>query len=319
MSYGHTIYNEPFIYESNSVILDIFSIYWTVGIKVIIDAIHSGAIRIISRKSPLPTLQLHLIEKYQVNFLSAVPFKLIAYLKSEMIHKMDLSHVKRITSYGSKLPCQLVAQFKHHFPNAHLISLYGLTEIGAVSLCYLDADDEIAGERLVDGCIAKIVDSNENVCGPNMSGEIRIKKKYKFAGYFKDPIATEAAVDENDFFRTGDIGYFDENGILYIGDRMKNVINLFYFAGIMIPSEVEDVLIKMADIKEVCVVGIQITSGACLPAAVVVRQPNSHIDQHDVYTEVSGNTFCLCFLLFLHIFRIYRLMHSTNFLHRILS
>lgn len=279
-------------------VLDIFSIHWTVGILVIIDTIHSGAMRIITEQPPSPTLQLHLIEKYKVNFLSAVPFDLIAYLKSEMIHKMDLSHMKRIISYGSKLPCKLVAQFNHHFPNASVISSYGLTEIGEVSLCYLDAKDEIGEERLVDGCVAKIVDSNENRCGPNMSGEIRIKKKYQFAGYFKDPIATEAAVDDEGFFRTGDIGYFDDNGILYIGDRMKNVINLFYSDGILIPAEVEEVLIKLSDIKEVCVVGIQITSGACLPAAVVVRQPNSTISQHDVYNTVAGNIFAVGILLF---------------------
>lgn len=282
------MYDEPVICDPDSVILDLYSIYWTVGIKVIIDCIYSGATRIIYSKSSSPTNQLKLIEKYKVNYLNCVPSDLIAYLKNDLIDRVDLSNVQQITSYGSKMPCKLVAELNRYFPNARLVSSYGLTELGEVSLCLLDGREDMNGEELVDGCLAKIVDTNENRCGPNVSGEVRIKKRYKFPGYFKDLKATMAAVDDEGFFRTGDIGYFDENGILYIGDRMKNVLNTFYFDGVLVPSEIEEVLIKLPDLKDVCVVGIEITSGMYLPAAVAVRRPNSKINQRDVFNVAAG-------------------------------
>lgn len=288
MSFGHTVYNEPAICDPNSVIIDLYSIYWTVGIKVIIDCIYSGAIRVISAKSPSPSHQLNIIEKYKVNYLNCVPFDLIAYLKNDQINRMNLENVRTIRTYGSKMPCKLVAEMNHHFLNAAIVSSYGLTELGEVSLCLLDASVDVIGEELVNDCVAKICDENENRCGPNVSGEIRIKKKYKFPGYFKDAAATEAAVDDEGFFRTGDIGYFDENGILFIGDRMKNVINTFYFDGVMIPAEIEEVLIKLPDLKEACVVGIPITSGMNIPAAVVVRKPDSGMSQHEIYNVIAG-------------------------------
>lgn len=288
VSFDHTIYSEPFIYDKHSVILGFHSIYWSVGIKLIIDGIYNAATRIITAKPYSAEFHLELIEKYRVNISFGSPFHMVACLKNDKINKMNLSSVKNLLFHGSKVASSLVAELNHYFPNATLVSNYGMTEIGHISECYHNVQENIGGNEVSDGCLVKIVDDDENPCAANTIGEIRIKKKYKFPGYLDDPEATAAAIDEEGFFRTGDIGHFDENGLLFVGDREKDVIKVFHFRGVILPSDIEKRLIAMSDIKEVCVVGIPIAPAAQIPAAVVVRKPHSLVTQRDVYDVVAG-------------------------------
>lgn len=115
--------------ESDRVLFDIFSIYWTVGIKVIMDCISMGATRVITGKSLSPKNQLEIISKYKITDLNLAPFDLVSYLKHDHIHTMDFSSVKSICGYGYKLPYTLVNDLKKHFRNAEITSSYGLTEV----------------------------------------------------------------------------------------------------------------------------------------------------------------------------------------------
>lgn len=165
-----------------------------------------------------------------------------------------------------------------------------MTEIGVVCQSSFKLQENDGAGPLLNDCMAKIVDENGINCGPNENGEVCIKKRYKFLGYLDHPELSKAAVDDDGFIRTGDIGYFDTNGILYIKDRKKNcILNVFYFRGMILPIEIEEFLIAMPDIKEVCVVGVQITPGSELPAALIVRNPNSNLSQEDVFNAVAGN------------------------------
>lgn len=255
---------------------------------MIIDCIHSAATRIITAKPYSAEYHLKLLEKYKVNISFGSPFHMVACLKNDQIKKMDLSSVKHLLLHGFKVPNSLVAELAHYFPNAHIVSGYGTTEIGYISDCFHNIPENNGGNQLIDGCIAKIVDINEKSCGPNKMGEIRVKKRYKFWGYLEDPMSTADAVDEEGFYRTGDIGHFDDNGMLFICDRQKDVIKIFYFRGVILPSDIEKCIIALPDVKEVCVVGIPIVPAAQIPAAVVVRKPNSNLSQQDVYDVVAG-------------------------------
>lgn len=259
------------------------SIFWTVGIRPIIDCIYNGAKRIITKKPFSPELQLHLIEKYNVNVLYIPPFNLVPCIKNDMIHKVDLSSVKTIYFYGGETLPTLISAVNHYMPSAHSVPWYGMTEVGRIAFQGNDC-----GKHLVNGCTAKIVDEDGNRCGQNISGEICVMKKHQFLGYFDDSVATANAIDGEGFFRTGDIGHFDDNGTLFIEGRKKNVQNIFYFEGVIVPSEIEKCLVSLPDIEEACVVGIPITTGTVLPAAVVVRKLNSNLGQREVFDAAKG-------------------------------
>lgn len=225
------------------------------------------------------------------------PFRTVSCLKARSSDEVDLSSVKKIYYYGNQMPFSLVAGVQRIFPNAEAFTTYGLTEIGGISLHSLDVTKGYSGDRLFNGCLAKIIDGHGDRHAPNVNGEICIKLNYKFRGYFDNKSATLAVVDDEGFFRTGDIGHFDEKGALFIEGRIKNIMQVFHFGGFILPTEIEEYIISLPEIKEACVVGIPLLNlnGPVLPAAVIVRKTNSNINQRDIFDLVAGELSLISF------------------------
>lgn len=257
----------------------------------IFNSIYHGGLRIITSKSFTTERQLRIIAKYQITVLYNTPATMASCLKSDFIDKLDFSSVKRIIFYGAKVPNTLVADIGRYFQNADLLILYGATETGLIADNVVNPQAQtinVNAGRLSDGCTVKIIDSSGNRCSPNFNGEICVKNKYQFINYFDDPVATAAAVDADGFFRTGDIGHFDNNRSLIVEDRKKNVRFVFYFENILVPSTIEECLIKLPGVMDVCVVGVPLACGGCLPAAAVIRSQHSNLDRNDVFNTVAG-------------------------------
>lgn len=244
-------------------------------------------VRIFTTKSYQPETPLHLIDKHKVNALPIAAFDLIACLKTDLIRTVDLSSVLHMHVYGASIPKHLWDQVLKYFPNAKITAWYGMTEIGYISAGDpREAND--SGSEFMDGYIIKIADEHGNRCGTNTIGELCLKRERSFRCYLDDHEATASTLDHEGFFRTGDIVYIDERGRLFNKDRKKNVATLFYFDAILLPSELDECLIDMAGVKEVCVVGVAVVSSAVLPAAVIVRQADSNLSKHDVFNKIAG-------------------------------
>lgn len=140
MPYGHTFF-VPEIYDPNSIVFSFDSIYWTVGIKPIIDCIHSGATRLITTRAFSPELQLKMIEEHKISILYIPPFNLIPCLKSDVINKTDLLSMRTIYFYGCKLTPTLIPIVNQYFPNTDCVSWYGMTEIGRLAVSKVVAND----------------------------------------------------------------------------------------------------------------------------------------------------------------------------------
>lgn len=287
LSYGNTGFI-PIIYEPNSIILCFHSVYWLVGIKQIIESIYNGATRIITKHSYSPELYFKLVEKYRVTVITNTPFLMVGCLKNAKIHKTDLSSVKQINFYGGKVPHTIVTDIKHHFPNAILLECYGMTEIGVITLSYINDGGLTHNGQLYYDYTAKIIDDDGHRCGPNVSGELCVKDVNKFFGYLNDPVANALAIDDDGFLHTGDICHFDDMANLWIEARRKEIIKLFYFYGNLVPSQIENFLHQMPEVEDVCVVGVPIVCGHSLPAAVIVRFPSSSLSECDVFNAVAG-------------------------------
>lgn len=249
-----------------------------------------GVVRIITAHPFSPALQLKLIEKYKVNVIFNSPSKFIACVKSNRINQANLSSVTSILLYGNKPPNNLVADAMQYFTNAKFASLYAMTDLGPISKSILDAQAHslMNSGLLVPGTIVKIIDEDGNRCGPNVTGEICIKSQIEFLGYLNDPETNAATIDDEGFFRTGDGGHFDENAHIIFDERIKNILRVYHFRGEVIPTEIEDFLLKMPDILDACVVGIPAGVGNAVPAAVIVKRRDSNLSQNDIYNAVSG-------------------------------
>jgi fatty-acyl-CoA synthase len=112
--------------------------------------------------------------------------------------------------------------------------------------------------------------------GPNEVGEIVTHGPQVFQGYWKQPEATAQAFVEHDgkrFFRTGDLGYYDEEGYFFITDRLKRMINCSGFK--VWPAEVEAMLYAHPDIQEACVIAAKDAHRGETVKAVVVLRPEA--------------------------------------------
>ena len=165
--------------------------------------------------------------------------------------------------------------------------VYGLTETtGAIT--HLPPSDHVGdgstAHRLRScglpgpGVELRIVDvvTGADVVEPEVPGEILVRGQQVMKGYWNNPEATSEAIDEDGWFRSGDVGYLDADGYLYIHDRVKDMIvsggeNIY-------PAEVENVLMSHPAIADVAVIGVPSDKWGESPKAVVVLQPDADAD-----------------------------------------
>jgi acyl-CoA synthetase (AMP-forming)/AMP-acid ligase II len=171
------------------------------------------------------------------------------------------------------------------------VQAYGLTETTG-AICLLSGPDHAAGgERLrscglpVFGCEVRIVDENGAERPAGAVGEILIRGESVMKGYWKRPEATAEAIRDG-WFHSGDAGYFDADGYLYIHDRVKDMIvsggeNVY-------PAEVESVLFSHPAVADAAVIGVPDERWGEAVKAVVVLAPGARADEAEILEFCRG-------------------------------
>lgn len=246
---------------------------------------------------------LRILEKYKVTAAYCSPFYLVDVLKSQLLPKSNLSCVKRILISGWTIPPSIMTEFERFLPNGKVINGYGLTETAAwVTIDHPKSINTNSVGRILNGFTIKIVDEHGKRCGINVRGEICIKDRFKFLGYYGDNGTFGQTIDSEGYFLTGDIGHIDSDGRLYIAERKKDVI---CYLDWVFPSVIEDILLKSKDIESCCVVGVPYDPIIEIPAAVVVRSCNSKITEQHIIDLVSGKIDLADFIILYYIILLY--------------
>lgn len=262
------------------------SIRWVSGLMFFLMGTINGATRIETTEDFSPKLQLRLIEEYKVTFVYNQSYYLVELLKSGLMSKADLTSVKHMLCSGCKVPLSLRAEIDSYLPNGCVNNAYGLTESAAgIAGEFPEYTGKDTVGRILNGYVIKIIDEDGNRCGIDVAGEICVKSRHKFLGYYKDKQLTDEALDSDGFFLTGDIGHFDKDGFLFISDRKKDVICSDEW---VYPSQIEEILLQSPEIKGACVVGVQTDLVLEAPAAIVVRAIHSTITEDDICKMVAG-------------------------------
>lgn len=248
-----------------------------------------GATRIITTKSFSPELLIRLIETYKITYVINSPYQILLTLKSDLMKNADLSSVKYYYVAGSIVPSELPANMEKFLPNGKILPVYGMSEITRISLATLEYRRYASVGQLWKRSTVKIVDKNGKRCGINEIGEVCAKPYFKFIGYYGNEKETKKLYDDEGFIRTADIGYFDNDGFLYLIDRKKDMLK--YYGHQISPSAIENFLIESPEIKMACVVGIPNEITCELPTAVIVPNSGSNLSEKDVFDMVSGNLF----------------------------
>lgn len=273
--------------SSDDIVFAFSSLYWISGISILFGGIAAGAKRIITTDPFSPALFLRLVEKYRITNIFTSAFQITVTMKSELIDNADLSSVKFILAGGSKVPFESVERARKYLKNGSLSVGYGLSEIGGfISANYPCVYNETVG-RVINGIKIKIVDDSGKRLGPNEVGEICALTLQKFGGYYNNPLATQELYDSEGFICSGDLGYFDEDGNLFVVDRKKDFVK--YQNYMISPSEIESLLNKCPEIRSVCVVGIPDEISGDLPAAVVQLVEGKTISAEQIFNLVADN------------------------------
>ena len=223
---------------------------------------------------PLPGVHAHLIESHRLTWLFGVTTMLAGLAQSPRWATTDLSSVRFVNSGGAPVPVSLIHDYQAR--DIMFCQGYGLTET-APGCTFLTAEEALArpgsAGRAVPFTEVDVRDASGNPCGPGVRGEIVARGPNVMGAYWDDEAATDAAFSPGGWFHTGDIGYLDEDGFLFIVDRLKD---MFISGGENVyPAEIESALFAHPDVNEAAVVAADDEKWGEVGHAFVVPAPQT--------------------------------------------
>jgi fatty-acyl-CoA synthase len=220
------------------------------------------------------TVAANLIERYGVTRWRSIATMAIDLANDENFDNYDLSSLRAIGGGGAAMP-EAIAKKLKDMTGLDYVEGYGMSEtIGATHTNPVDAPKrQCLGIPMFDVDSRVIDPTTGTELGPNETGEIIMAGPQIFKGYWNNPAATDEVFlhrDGKTFLRTGDLGYYDEDGYFFMVDRVKRMINASGFK--VWPAEVEAMMLKHPNIAEACVISTSDPRrGESVKAVVVPR------------------------------------------------
>jgi fatty-acyl-CoA synthase len=242
-----------------------------------------------------PTKVLDFIEQARITKLFMVPAAMQFVVRQPRARSVDFSRLKYILYGASPIPASLLKECIEVF-GCGFVQVYGMTETTG-SIVALPPEDHVEGlERMrsagkaLPGVELAILDVNGKHLPPGEVGEIATRSASNMVGYWNLPEATERTIGRDGWLRTGDAGYMDKDGYLYIQDRIKDMIisggeNIY-------PAEVESAVCDHPDVAEAAVIGVPDETWGEVVKAIVVLKPGKQATASDIIgftrTRIAG-------------------------------
>ncbi|HET8666977.1 MAG TPA: AMP-binding protein [Terriglobales bacterium] len=224
------------------------------------------------------------VQRHQIGYVLMVPTMLVYLLHHPARPQYDFTSLYRIITGGASLPEQLRLGFQQAF-RCRVDQGYGMSETGFAS-CYGDHESYRNGSVgwPCPGFEIRIVDEQNRPLPPRSVGEICMTGASITPGYWQDPVATRESF-HGSWFRTGDIGYVDEDGYLYITDRKKDLI--IKGGENISPREIEEVIYLHPAVAETAVVGIPNALFGEDICAVIQLRPGAEATEDEIREHVA--------------------------------
>jgi len=225
------------------------------------------------------------IEKEKVTHVVMVPAQIVAILNSPAYDPNKLASLEMIHNVGAPLLLKYKHRLNETLPG-RFYELYGLTEGFMTVLDKHDAIRKVGSVGIPAPFMEmRILDENGRECSPGEIGEICGKSPMMMPGYYKRPDLTQKAIIEG-WLHTGDAGYVDEEGFLFLVDRIKDMI---ISGGVNVyPKDIEEIVIRHPDVSEVAVIGVPDDKWGEVPIACVVPMPSAKIDPKELTEWTNG-------------------------------
>ena len=236
--------------------------------------------------SPDPATLLQTVERYSVTKVFAPPTVWISLLRHPDFDRTDLSSLRKGYYGASPMPIEILQEIQRRLPQVRLWNLYGQTEMAPVATILgpdMQSSHPGAAGRPTLNVETRIHDADGNVADQGEIGEIVHRSPQATLGYFNDDRKTADAFREG-WFHTGDLGYLDSEGVLFVVDRVKDMIKT---GGENVASrEVEEVIYQLDSVSEVAVFGVSHPTWVEAVVAVVVPRRDMTLTEEQVIVHV---------------------------------
>jgi len=271
---------------SEEVLLGVVPFFHVTGMQLLMNAsIFTGAELVVMTRWDRE-LALTMIEKHQVTNWTNIPTMIIDLFASPNLKDDSLKSLRYIGGGGAAMP-EAVAKRLYELSGLSYVEGYGLTESSSPT----HSNHASRPKRQCLGipiCNTEslVVDPNTlEPLGPDQTGEIVVRGPQITTGYWNNPKATDECfveIGDKTFFRTGDLGYYDDEGYFFIVDRLKRMINA---AGFKVwPAEIESMMYSHPDIQEACVIAsADAHRGETVKAFVVLKE---NVNKKDMAQDI---------------------------------
>ncbi|MGE0373020.1 MAG: AMP-binding protein, partial [Gammaproteobacteria bacterium] len=275
------------------VVLVAMPVFHVAGTNIGLLALAQGSTGVVMRDVD-PGVILGLIQQYRVNYVFVVPAVILFMLQHPACATTDFSSVRRLSYGASPIAEDLLRKAQAVF-QCPFVQLYGLTETTGAGT-YLPAEAHESARAKLRSCGVpypgidiRVIDLAGNALPPGEVGEIVIRGATVMKGYWNKPDATAKAII-GEWFHTGDAGYFDDEGYLFIHDRLKDMIvsggeNIY-------PAEVENAVFGHPAVADVAVIGVPDEKWGETVKAVVVLKPGMQATEGEIIeftrTRIAG-------------------------------
>ncbi len=294
LSHGNLMANLEQVQSSESrrrgpddVALAILPLFHIFGLNVVLDGslIAGSSVVLVDHFDPDEALRL--VADHAVTDLTGPPTMWAALAAAASAGPAAVASVERAASGAAALTPETRRAVRENLGIA-LAEGYGLTETAPVvaSGVGTDAPDGSVG-RPIPGVEVRIVDADGEDTFIGDSGEILVRGDNVFGGYWNDPEATRAVLTDDGWLHTGDIGFADEAGYLFLSDRAKDLVIVSGFN--VFPAEVEEVLCEHPGVREAAVVGVPNPRTGEAVKAFVVLEDGVEVTPEDLREHTHGH------------------------------
>lgn len=280
-----TLFANAYRMTPESVVLHGGALIFNGAFLTLMPAFYLGATYIFQRQFK-PTRLIDTIEQERVTHIKMVPSQIIAMLKAHNYDPNKLASLQMLGTVGAPLLMEHKARLLNDLPG-RFYELYGLTEGLITILDKADADRKPTSVGIPPSFFElRIVKEDGTDAAPHEVGEIVGRGPITMPGYYKRPDLTESAMRDG-WLYSGDLGYLDEDGYLYLVDRKKDMM---ISGGVNVyPRDIEEIIARHPDVHDVAVFGVPDEKWGETPVAAVVLAPGSTISVEALRTWINEN------------------------------
>lgn len=259
--------------DASDSVLGILPFYYAYGASVLHTHLLAGARLVLAPNLLFPHLLMEMVARERITGLSGVPSTFALLLDRTTLSDYDLSCLRYLTQAGGAMPQALTRRLRASLPRPRLFVMYGQTEATS-RLTWLPPerlDDKPGSVGIPLAGVSLRIVGEGGPAAVGVEGEVQVRGPNVMLGYWNAPEAT-AAVLQDSWLRTGDIGHLDAEGFLYLAGRRSDMIKTG--AHRVHPGDIEEVIAEIPGVRDNAVVGIDDdTLGQVVKAFVVMEPP----------------------------------------------